>query len=144
MDIYVIVAPQKSAQFNEALETISKKHGLSPRVGQATDDRGRTIRVIEANGRLVRLWSQNVPRSGRENTAFCGSQPEPYPDPSQYMVTVRPIFPFFFGGTTAVAVLAAISKDLRQAGYDVQSKPSECGVGPEAFERASLWGSGVS
>ena len=116
-------APE-AERFIEELASVSKDNALTPSIGRATDDRGHTLRVIEAKGRGVRLWSQNMPLSGQENPATCGKSFEGHPDPGQFVISVQPSF--LGRKSTASAVLSEIEARLRQEGYEVGDTPTLC------------------
>ena len=86
--IYVLTPPRKAFRFTQDLAVIAKRHGLDPNLGQSTDDKGFTYRVIEANGRWLHLWGTNMPLSGNESPGVCGHYTGSHPDPGQYIVTV--------------------------------------------------------
>jgi hypothetical protein len=91
---YAVVSPSKSsAQFSQDVAKLANQNGLTPSLGRATDDKRHTLYVVEATGRWMRLWAQNVPLSGNENPAICGAYVEAHPDPGQFYVTVGPILP---------------------------------------------------
>ena len=132
--IYVLAPPQKAVRFTEDLAAISKRHGLNPNLGSSTDDKGFTFRVIEANGRWMRLWSTNMPLSGQENPALCGHYAEGHPDPGQYIVTVdhglvriglNYVLAMIAKGRP-YALISEISRELKASGYTVRSRPAEC------------------
>lgn len=126
-EFYVIVEPQMSARFVSDLSEIARRHGLTASVGQATDDRGNTMRVVEAKGNLLRLWSQNMPLSGEENPTVCGPHQEPHPDPSQFIVSLRGSVPFMLTNRAEQLQLNLIA-DLKSAHYDVRMVPVDCGA----------------
>lgn len=90
MTMYVLVTPQTASTFVDNLASVARRHGLTPSVGRATDDKRHTLHVLEAKGRRMRLWSQNMPLSGHEDVAMCGRHGEAYPDPGQFIVVVKP------------------------------------------------------
>lgn len=60
--MYALVPSSKStSRFDQDLAALAKQHGLTPRLGHATDDKGHTLNVVEAKGRWIRLWAQNAP-----------------------------------------------------------------------------------
>jgi hypothetical protein len=132
--IYVLAPPQRASQFTQDLAIIAKRHGLNPNLGQATDDRGHILRVIEAQGRGVRLWAQNMPLSGQENPTLCGSYTEGHPDPGQYIVTIDHVLPVIaikqvlptIAEDEPRELILEISNELRASSYDVRSSPVVC------------------
>ncbi len=104
---------------------MAKQHGLTPRLGHATDDKGHTLNVVEAKGRWIRLWAQNVPLSGSENPAVCGSSGEAHADPGQYYVTVAPILPLM-PNSDARELASQLSHELSALGYEMRSKAALC------------------
>ena len=124
-EIYVVAPAEKSARFTADLASVVRKHGLRPNNGQATDDKGHTLFVLDATGPAVRLRSENMSLSGHENSERCGVYDEPHPDPGQYFVSVSPATQ---GGDprAALALLEHLSTDLNDLDYKVRSKPVEC------------------
>ena len=123
--VYVIAPDGRSSSFIEHLALIVRRYRLEPNVGSATDDKGGRLNVLDAKGRNVRLRSENVLLSGQEDPSKCGAHDEPYSDPGQYFISV------FTSGAPdgdegAKNLLAMISSDLRNDGYDVSSKPRLC------------------
>src|SRR5260221_8721593 len=99
---YVLVPPSKAAAlFSQDLALLAKRHGLTPHLGSATDSKGHTLHVLEANGRGMRLWSQNVELSGEEDPKLCGSYGEPHPDEGQYVVSIGPELSFMNSANAA-------------------------------------------
>lgn len=121
MDMYVVANSQNAGHFINVLASLAQKHGLKPSVGQATDDRGRTLHVLEAKGRWMRLWSQNMPLRGQD----CGLSDEIDIDPGQYIISVNPSLPFL-DNRSSVEVAAELRQDLRQLGYQVLDRPLIC------------------
>lgn len=132
--IYVLTPPQKAARFTEYLAAVSRRHGLSPNLGQSTDDKGYTFHVLEAKGRGMRLWATNMPLSGGEDVLKCGKYSEGHPDPGQYAVTINYSFRWLglnsaFGRMPkdgAKVLMSEVNADLEKDGYDVRQKPIEC------------------
>jgi hypothetical protein len=124
--LYALVPSSKMAsRFNQDLALITKRHGLTPHLGQATDDQGHTLYVLEANGHWMRVWSQNVDLTGHENAATCGIYFEAHPDPGQYTVYLQTTFSF--GDSREVSdVGSQIGHELAEAGYVISSKPVLC------------------
>nr|WP_299911752.1 hypothetical protein [Sphingomonas bacterium] len=98
---------------------------MTPNLGQATDDRGYSLHVLDATSSSVRLRSENVLLSGQEETGLCGIYTEPHSDPGQYFISVSP--------STQMAdprdsreLLVKMVQDLKVDGYDVRSKPVMC------------------
>ncbi|MDA5194985.1 hypothetical protein [Govanella unica] len=126
-EIYVLVPSQKTSQFTEDLGKVAKEQGLAPSLGQATDDYGHTIYVIEAKGKFLRLWGTNMPL----DPSKCGTYEV---DPGQYVITIDHSFPI--GGlipilpktwrTKPQKLLSEIGKQLGETGYAVQSKAMAC------------------
>lgn len=124
-EIYVLVSPEKSARFTTDLASVVQNHGLRPNNGQATDDRGHTLFVLDATGPAVRLRSENVLLSGHEDPKRCGVYDEAHPDPGQFFVSVSPAAEDG-DPRAALALLEKLSADLSGLAYDVRRKPVEC------------------
>jgi hypothetical protein len=120
-DMYAVASSQSAGHFINDLASLAQKRGLKPSVGQATDDRGHTLHVLEAKGRWMRLWSQNIPLSGQE----CGKSEEAHSDPGQYIVSVKPSLPFL-DNRSSTEVAGQLRQELRQLGYEVLDKPLLC------------------
>lgn len=124
-EVYVIVPAEKSSLFTTYLASVVRKYGMIPNLGQATDDKGYSIYVLDATSPSVRLRSENVPLSGHEDSEQCGVYNEPHSDPRQYSITVS-------SGTQMVDshdsrdLLAKIVKDLKADGYAVQQQSIKC------------------
>jgi hypothetical protein len=135
--MYVLVTPTTASSFTEDLASLARKHGLSPSVGRATDDKGHTLHVLEAKGRRMRLWSQNMPLSGQEDPAMCGRHTEPYPDPGQYIVLIKPTVPLL-GDGASIEVATQLRQELSQLGYGVREKPAVCSsLATSAMDRSA-------
>ena len=77
-EVYVIVPSEKTSSFTEDLALSVKKYGMTPNLGQATDDKGYSLYVLDATSVSVRLRSENVILSGQEEPARCGFYTEPH------------------------------------------------------------------
>ena len=122
--VYVLVTPAERS-FTSDLASLLRAHGLTPSVGRATDDRGHILNVLEAKGRRMRVWSQNMPLSGQEETATCGKHTEAYPDPGQYIVRVRPAW-WSPGEASAIELAGQLRQELSKSGYEVRDRPVTC------------------
>jgi hypothetical protein len=123
-----------ATRLTQDLAVIAKRHGLNPSLSHATDDKGRTLHVVEASSLPLHLWGQNLPLSGAENPALCGHFTEGHPDPGQYIVTVDHGL-VLIGLNHALAVIAPgrpralmseIGNELSADGYVVRLAPAEC------------------
>jgi hypothetical protein len=124
-EVYVVLPAEKAAPFITYLASLVRKYRMNPNPGQATDDKGYSVYVLDATSQSVRLWSENVPLSGHEDPKLCGVYTEAHSDPGQYFIAVSP--------STQMAdprdsreLLARIVKDLKIDGYDVRLKPVIC------------------
>jgi hypothetical protein len=124
-EVYVIVPTEKASLFTDHLVILAKRYGMTPNLGQATDDKGYSIHVLDAASPFVRLVSQNLLLSGREDPKLCGVYTEPHSDPGQYSISVSPSTQ-----TTdprySRELLVKIIDDLKMDGYDVRQKPMVC------------------
>ena len=124
--VYVIVPAEKNAsQFTTYLASVVKRHGMTPSVGKATDDKGYSIYVLDATSPSVRLRSENVLLSGQEEPKLCGLYTEPHSDPGQYFVSVSQSSQMT-DSRASREMLANIVKDLKVDGYNVQSQYVIC------------------
>ena len=124
--MYAVVPSSKSAsRFDQDLASLAKRHGLTPKLGQATDDKGHTLHVLEARGRGMRLWAENAPLSGAESPTTCGRYVEAHPDPGQYYVTAGPILPFM-PASGARELATQLRHELSVLGYEVRSDAALC------------------
>lgn len=123
--VYVIVPPEKAPSFTANLASVVRERGLAPQVGEAIDEKGYSIQVLDATGQSVRLRSENMLLSGAEDSKLCGVYSEPHPDPGQYVISVSPSTQTA-SPRASQELLAKIVNDLRGAGYDVRSEPLAC------------------
>jgi hypothetical protein len=112
------------AHFAQDLEALVTTRGLRPHRGQATDDKGRTLYVLEAKGHGMRLWSQNLPLDSGDTKSPCGDREL---DPGQYIITVSPTLPFVHKGETA-ELASQVGRELARLGYGVRSQPVPCSI----------------
>ncbi|HEX5008429.1 MAG TPA: hypothetical protein VFV70_15050, partial [Hyphomonadaceae bacterium] len=123
---YVIVPASKTPSlFTKDLASLAKRFGMSPRLGQSTDDQGRTLYVLEANGQGMKLWGQNQPidRSlDGSSLPGCGDYEL---DPGQYTVMFIPIG-LFSKKDGAVELASRLKEEISMLGYDVRAEPIEC------------------
>jgi hypothetical protein len=124
---YVVVRPEETGRFLDALVSIAKGEGLHSNVGQATNDKGEVLHVVEAEGHGVRLWAQNVLLIGNEDPTVCGVHEEPYSDPAQFIVYAKPTW-LAFSRKSAVEVEGNVFARLRALGYEVDRKQALCGL----------------
>ena len=124
-EVYVIVSTEQSSVFTTYLSSVVRNHGMFPNLGQATDDKGHSLFVLDATSPSVRLRSENVPLSGHEDPTKCGVYNEPHRDPGQYFISVSPRTQMADPRDSRV-LLAKIVKDLKANGYDVRPKAIIC------------------
>jgi hypothetical protein len=124
---YVFTPPESAVAFTSDLAKITQRHGLTPNPGQATDDRGNTLYVLEAKSRWLRLWVQNQPLSGFEPKEECGDYSEPHPDPGQYVVRLDRRFPMIADNEPR-RLLEIIGNELKASGYSVEQEPKTCSL----------------
>jgi hypothetical protein len=123
--MYVLATSATASRLQGDLASLAQRHGLIPSVGHATDDGNHTLSVVEAKGRRMRLRGQNMPLSGHEDASVCGRHAEAYPDPGQYIVTIKSAISFL--GTASVHEVAAqLRRELSDLGYDVREEPLLC------------------
>jgi hypothetical protein len=114
---YVTISPKDTDRFLEDLGAIANLHGLTPSRGSATPDNGRTLYVLEAAGRGLSIWSQNVPLSGNE----CAELPTMGPDPGQFAIYVLPAV-WLPIRQRATELFSVVSRDLSNRGYHLSGK----------------------
>ena len=124
--VYVVVEPERAEQFLELMASISKENGLTPERGTAIHSPGKALNVLEARGRGLTLWLQNMPLSGEESRILCGEHDAPYPDPAQFYFYVEPRL---IGGSQKSANDTAqlIADRLTSLGYLVKPSAVVCG-----------------
>ena len=123
---YVVVSPDRAQAFVSDMSDIAERHGLASTSGTATDDRGRTNHVLEAKGRGLRVFVQNVPTSQFRKTSDCEKFDESGPDPGQFMVTIS--HQFSFRSVPPSQARSELTNDLTIAGYLVRGDPKVCDV----------------
>ncbi len=124
--MYVVVPPSKgTASFRLDLVLLAKRHGLAPSVGRATDGEGHTSHVIAAEGRGIRLWSENAYLRGTEAPALCGKFDESHPDPGQYVFYMRPKWPFP-DAAGAREINSELKREIAALGYEVRADQVLC------------------
>ena len=57
---------------------------------------------------------------------MCGKHSEAYPDPGQYIVTVKPVLPIGGRSRASIQASAQLRNELAQLGYEVLEKPIPC------------------
>lgn len=123
--VYVLVPSPKAASFTTELASIAKKHGMHSVVGQATDDKGDVLQVLDAERDGLRLRSENVLLSGQEDPLQCGVHTEPHSDAGQFFISISAS-----GDETArqaaQRLLLNVGEDLKASGYDVRAAPVIC------------------
>lgn len=123
--VYVLVPPSESASFTNTLASVIKGQGMSPNLGQATDDKGSVLHVLDAESDGLRLRSENVLLSGNEDPARCGQHTEPHSDPGQYFISISSSSEAS-ARQVAQSLLRRVGDDLKAAGYTVLAKPVIC------------------
>lgn len=123
---YVATRSEQAQKFLGDVGVLSKDSGLSPQLRSAIHSPGNVQYVLEAKGRGLRLWLQNMPLSGQEDPILCGPSGGPRPDPAQFIFYVEPRYPWI-SQERAEAMQAHIVESLRRLGYDVKAKPLPCG-----------------
>lgn len=98
---------------------------MNPQLGQSTDDRGRTLYVLEARGHGIKLWGQNQPLDPPLNSSSPSACGDYGLDPGQYTIMFMPTSLFApSDGTTQLA--SKLREELSVLGYEVMSQPIEC------------------
>ena len=118
---YAVMTPAQVGTFLGDLSSLAKAHGLTPSVGSATSDGGTTLHVLEARGKFLRLWVQNVPVGPAE----CGdSTAEASVDPGQFLIAVAPEMSLPLRDR-ALTLSNALATELRAKGYRILPHPVE-------------------
>jgi hypothetical protein len=128
---YVVMDPATAETFLNDFTQIAAARGLSPNYGRADRSDGRTLHVVEASGRALVVWVQNMPLSERQCPEMADI------DAGQFSLNVRPAMWFPFPGKRAVSLSQLLTSDLREKGYRVTSEaavPCSSAV-PEAERR---------
>jgi hypothetical protein len=123
-DFYVQTRSTEGTRFINDLSNVAKRLGLAARVGKATDDRGKTLSVLEAKSGLVRVWAQNIPLSEFESEK-CGLGQEAQPSPDQFLVKVTRRLPWI-GDRSSQKISEGLQRELRGMGYIVSPSPELC------------------
>ena len=126
MDMYVLVEPRHSERFMKALADATRNEGLSPWTSHATDDQGRTLYVLEAKRRFVRVWAQNMPINALEDPR-CSPLGDAEIDPGQFMISIESTFSFL-GSARARTTFPRLREALISRGYKVLSEPLACSL----------------
>jgi hypothetical protein len=125
-EFYVVIDPDESAKFIEAVTSIAKEDGLATAIGQSVYDTGDVMRIVEGRGHGIKLWVQSMPLSGNEDPTLCGIHSEPYSDPAQFLVSTEPRF---FGSKAAAVELGErMFFQIQKAGFDVRRESPVCGA----------------
>ena len=107
---------------------------MTPNVGQASDEKGNALHVLDATSPSVRVRSENMLLSGTEDSELCGVYSGPHADPGQYFISVSPSTQIA-DPRTSRELLALIVKDLKSDGYEVRSEPILCSPQSKAESR---------
>jgi hypothetical protein len=125
-EFYVVIKPEETAKFIEAVTAIAKENSLETAANQVVADTGYVSTALEGRGHGLMLWVQNVPLSGTEDPKLCGVHLESYPDPAQFTVSTEPRF---FGSKAAATKLGErVLSQIQKSGFDVRRKPAVCGA----------------
>ena len=124
-EFYVVIVPDDTGRLLQTLATIAREDGLTTATGKAVARDGNTMRVIEAQGRGLTLWVQNLPLSGNEDPSLCGTHQGPYPDPAQYVVFTTA--GFIGSKSDAMDLAARVFSKMRAAGFDARKQTIVCG-----------------
>lgn len=116
---YVSIEPADSDRFLDDLAAIANSHGLKAWKSSAAPNDGPTFYVLEASGRALNIWAQNVPLSGEE----CGRSGSPTSNTGQFVVHVLPSMWLPLRGR-ATALFKSVSGDLSTKGYHIAAEPS--------------------
>jgi len=121
----VVIKPEETARFLEAIKSTAKEYGLATSEAKAVADTGDTLWVVEGRGHRLLLTVQNTLLSGREDPELCGTYSEPHSDPAQFTVFSEP---GFFGSSQAARELGErILSRIQKAGFNVLQKSAACG-----------------
>ncbi len=123
---YVVIKPEETEKFIDAVKEIGKENGMEAAAAKVVSDTGKVLNVVEARGHGVKLWAENIRLSGKESPNVCGSHFEPYPDPAQFVIFTEPKF---FGSRVAAKELGErVLSQMQKQGFDVRQAPVVCGA----------------
>lgn len=123
---YVVIKPEETERFISAVKQTANQNGMHAATSRVVSDAGKVLNIVEGRGRGVRLWVENAKLSGKENPELCGSNPEPYPDPAQFMIFTEPRI---FGSQAAAKELGGrLLSQFQKLGFDVRLAPAVCGA----------------
>lgn len=125
--VFILVNPSQVPRLFSEIGVLAKENGMVLNPGQASDDAGNTLRVLEAKNWKVRIWIQNMPLSGQEDVRMCGSFSEPHPDPGQYILTIMPRVPSV-GREYIKDLRFEIINKLKEKGFSILKEPEICSV----------------
>jgi len=125
-EIYVLIEPAQTVRLTNAIKTLAHEQGLDAWETQATDDRDRTMHVVEAKGHFVKLWAQNMPINTLEDSR-CAALGDAEVDPGQFVVSVEASVPLL-GTARARSSMSSIKSRLKALGFRVLDHPSSCSV----------------
>lgn len=134
MNIYVVVPANSFDAFADEVLVVASSEGMTSSIGQAVDDEGNTVNVIEARSTFLKIWIVNLPISGHEHPS-CEILPQPGHDDSWYIVSVRFRLPVVglsaspvFGVRTAERIQEELRQRLLFAGYQVDDEAPSCAL----------------
>ena len=114
---FISPAGQSEGQFTRDLASVAASAGLTATAGRAPSSEGRALYVLEAKGRWLRLWAQNV--------AACGREGDRMPDPNQYMMYLQPTAPWA-GPPSENKLARELMEGLVKRGYRFGDQESAC------------------
>ena len=123
---YVVIRPEETKQFISTVVSIAKDMGLHSEVGRVVDGRGDVLNVIEAEGRGVRLWAQNVLLGSRQRPKVCGEHAGMHQDPAQFVIYAKPTW-WTLNPERAAQVEEDVFGKLRNLKYRVSKDQAVCG-----------------
>jgi hypothetical protein len=123
--MYVIADEGRAESLTAEISDIARGFGYSVTLNQLTDDRSRTLYILEGRRGSIRLWVQNMPMNSLEDDR-CAPMGDATIDPRQYLVSVQERFPGLGQASVKQAFSALRSSLLRK--YDVLDKPLACSL----------------
>jgi hypothetical protein len=133
MNMYVVVPANGFGDFAEEVLMVTSKEGMTSGIGQAINDEGEVINVLEARKAFLKVWVVNLPFSQYQYPQ-CDILAQYGENASWYVVSIRFHLPVAGIGTPPIFGVSAVERtgeEIKQAllasGYQVNDKPPSCG-----------------
>lgn len=123
-DFYIVIDADRAASFAPELASIAREQDFSATSLHSTDDRGRTLYVVEGHRGLAKLWAQNMPVNSLEDER-CKRLGDATVDPRQFVISLSPRF-WVSGNNAIMRAHADLRSAVTAAGYRVLDAPVAC------------------